>query len=124
MEAANRAVSQLEQQREAGLRLRPGTVRFAALLVRIEGEMVVSGATSPATFIERAYALDCAGLLAERHAASRRVWTRPPLASPEPELELEPEPAVTLYDLVRICESLLRYVKQQQAARRLSSQSQ
>ena len=110
-EAVDRAVSQLEQQRDAGVPLRPGAVQFAALLLRIEGQMVVAGASSAEPFIERAYALDRARLLAERHAAGQRVWTRPeiPLPGMEPDPEPEPEPAVTLYDLIRICESLMHY---------------
>jgi hypothetical protein len=115
-EASDRAVSQLEQQRDAGLPLRPEAVHLAALLVRIEGERVVAGASSAAPFIERAYALDRARLLAERYAEGQRVWTRPQMPLPEPELEPEPEP-VTLYDLVRTCESLLQYAKQRQADR-------
>ena len=67
-EAADGAVSQLERQRDAGRPLRPEAVHLAALLVRIEGEMVVAGASSAEPFIERAYALDQARLLAERYA--------------------------------------------------------
>jgi hypothetical protein len=109
-EAADRAVSQLEQQRDAGLPLRPETVQLAALLVQIEGEMVAVGASSAELFIERAYALDRARLLAERHADGQRVWTRPPVPhfELEPEPEPESEPAVTLYDLIRTCESLMQ----------------
>jgi chromatin segregation and condensation protein Rec8/ScpA/Scc1 (kleisin family) len=118
-EAADRAVSQLEQQRDADLPLRPETVRLAALLVRIEGEMAVAGASSAEAFIERAYALDRARWLAGRHAAGQRVWMRPEIPVPElePEPEPEPEPGVTLYDLIRTYESLMEYVKQRQAAR-------
>jgi hypothetical protein len=89
--------------------LRPGTVQLAALLVRLEGEMVVSGVTSAEPFIECAYARDRAHLLAERHRAGQRVWTRPatPLPKLEPEPDPEPEP-LTLYDLVRTWQSIMR----------------
>jgi hypothetical protein len=75
-EAADRAVPQLEPCRDAGLPLRPETVRLAALLVHLEGEMVASGATSAEPFIERAYALD-------RSAVAGRTACRPP-ASMDP----------------------------------------
>jgi hypothetical protein len=79
-----------------------------------KGEMVLAGRSSPEPFIERAYALDLARLLAERHEEAQRVWTCSQMPLPEPELEPEPEP-VMIYDLVRTCESLLQYVKQRQA---------
>jgi len=114
-EAADRAIFQLERQRDTGRPLRPPAVQFAALLVRIEGQMLASGATSPKAFIERAYALDRARLLAERHAAGQQVWTRPQIPPLEPEPEPEPEPFVTLYDLIRTCVSLMQYVQQRQS---------
>ena len=115
-QAADRAVSLLEQQREVGLPLRSETVRLAALLVRMEGEMVVAGASSPQPFIERAYALDRARLLGERHAAGQRIWTRPAISflEPEPEPEAEPTTLMSLYDFIRTCESLIDYYKQRQ----------
>jgi hypothetical protein len=121
-EAADRAISQLEHQRDAGLPLRPGTVQLAALLIRLEGQMVVSGVPSAEPFIECAYARDRAHLLAERHRAGQRVWTRP--VTPLPELEPDPEPEsepVTFYDLVRTYQSIMwdreRWRTRRQAAR-------
>ena len=75
-EAADCAVARLEHQRDCGLPLNPRTVQVAALLVRLEGELVASGASSAKPFAERAYARERARLLAERHASAQRVWTR------------------------------------------------
>ena len=100
-EAADCAVSRLEEQRDAGLPLSPETVQLAALFVRLAGEWIASSASSAEPFVERAYLREWARLLTERHAANQQVWTRPPIPEPQPEREPEPEPMVTLYDLVR-----------------------
>lgn len=96
-EAADQAVSQLERQRDAGLSLRPQTVQFAALLVRIEGEMVASGAMSAEPFIERAYALDRARLSCWPNGMQSASEYGPgrQMLHLEPE-EPEPEPFVTV----------------------------
>ena len=94
-EAADCAVARLENQRDCGLALNPRTVQVAALLVRLEGELVASGAYSSGPLAQRAYALERARLLAERHAAAQSVWTRAGIP------EKEPDPAVILFDLIR-----------------------
>ena len=81
-EAAHCAVSRLEEQRDAGLPLSPQTVQLAALFVRLAGEWIASSAPSAEPFVERAYLREWARLLAERHAASQQVWTRPPSRNP------------------------------------------
>ena len=72
-EAADCATARLENQRDCGLALNPRTVQVAALLVRLEAELVASGASSPVPLAERAYAPERARLLAERHAAAQSV---------------------------------------------------
>ena len=98
-EAADCAVPRLEHQRNCGLALNPRTVQVAALLVRLEAELVASGASSPVPLAERAYARERARRLAERHAAAQRVWTRPGIP------EKETDPAVILFDLISVCKS-------------------
>ena len=111
-EAAQCAVSHLEHRRDAGLPLNPEAVKLASLLARLEGESAVSGASTGDLFLERAYARDRARLLADRYAAGLRVWSR------RPEIpEAEPEPAWTLYDLIRLCESLARDARRWRARR-------
>lgn len=75
-QAADRAVSQLERRRDAGLPLHLAAVQLAALLVRLEGEMVAAGATSPEPFIERAYARARAVRLGEQFEAGLRTRTK------------------------------------------------
>jgi hypothetical protein len=98
-EAADRAVSRLEQQRGKGLPLTLGTVELAAVLVRLQGEFAVSDASSADPLLERAYAHTRARMLAARYADGLEVWTRPGSLA-------EPEPETTLFDLVRVFESI------------------
>jgi hypothetical protein len=105
-EAADRAVSKLEHQRDASLPLRPQTVQFAALLVRLEGKTAASGATSAEPFVERAYARVRARRLREQYEAGWQVHTNPG-ALPQDEPEPEPE-WVTVYDLSCQAQSIAR----------------
>ena len=100
-EAADCVVSRLEAQRDAGLSLSPETVRLAALLVRVEAEVIASGASSPEPFLQHAHLRAWTRLLAERYAANRRVWSRPPIQKPRPQPKPQPEPMVTVFDLVQ-----------------------
>ncbi len=105
-EAADCAISHLEYQRDTGMPLIPATVQLASLLVRLEGEALLSDASSTEPFIERAYARTLARWLATRLEASLRVWTRPGILPLEPEPEPELPSETTVYDLIRLCESI------------------
>ncbi len=110
-EAADRAISHLEYQRDSGMPLIPATVQLASLLVRLEGEALLSDTFSTEPFIERAYARTLARWLATRWEAGLRVWTRPGILPVEPEPEPEPPSEMTIYDLIRLCESIIGDLK-------------
>lgn len=67
--------------------------------MRFQGEFVVSDASSADPLLERAYAHTRARMLAARYADGLEVWTRPGSLA-------EPEPETTLFDLVRVFESI------------------
>ncbi len=104
-EAAERIVSQLEECRASGVPLPVDAVRLASRLVRWQGELLLSEASSADPMIERVCARERAQLLA-------RQLERGPLIEPKPEIGEPDEPekpeTFTLYDLVRLCESLAR----------------
>ena len=105
-EAADCALSHLERKCAAGLPPAPGSVQLAALLVRLQGELALSGAASDDPILERAYACARARMLAARYAHSLQVWSRPEFPQAEP--ETEPEPALTLFDLISQCQTIVR----------------
>lgn len=78
-------------------------MRLASRLVRWQGELLLLEASSADPLIERVYARERAQLLA-------RQLERGPLIEPKPEIGEPNEPeqpeTFTLYDLVRLSESL------------------
>ncbi len=104
-EAAERIVSQLEECRGSGVPLPADAVQLASRLVRWQRELLLAKASSADPLIERVYARERAKLLA-------RQLERGPLLEPKPEIGKPDEPeqpeTFTLYDLVRLCESLAR----------------
>ncbi len=103
-EAAERIVSQLEQYRASGVPLPADAVRLASRLVRWHGELLLSEGSSVDPLIERVYARERAKLLARQLKRGPLIESKPEIGEPD-----EPEQQTfTLYDLVRLCESLAR----------------
>lgn len=104
-EAAERIVSQLEECRASGVPLPVDAVRLASRLVRWQGELLLSEASCADPLIERVYARERAQLLTRQLELGPLIEPKPEIGEPE-----EPEQPVTftLYDLVRLCESLAR----------------
>lgn len=123
-DAADCAVAHLERQVEAGLEPTPEAVHLAALLVRLAGEWVVSGAASARPFIERAFFRDLADRLADHYQAGlgSRAPNRTPtrIAQPQPPPKPATEDRAAIYDLLfrlnSILENLVRLHPRNEAA--------
>lgn len=76
-------------------------VPLAALLVKIEGEMLLANASIANSFLERAYARERARSLARQLSLGPLLRHTPLISEPEESLSAEEGYQVTLFDVVK-----------------------
>jgi hypothetical protein len=105
-QAAEFLLGELEKLQLRGEALPADLVRLAALLVRLQGEMLIADAQVAQPFIERAYARERARSLARQLDRGPLLQRTVVIGEPEEPAQPAESPEFTLYDLLQ----QLRYI--------------
>jgi len=106
-QAAELLIRELEQCERYGQPLPVGLVRLVALLVRIEGEMLLANADAASPFLERACARERTRSLAHQIHFGPLLRPKPTITKPQAASAEEP-PRVICCNLVEVFRNLLQ----------------